>query len=176
MKHFKLLFLVSFIGCEIIFAVSFERLAAQQIIGGRTIKKGVWKGRQIEYVDRQIAIKIKNDVQVQDVNILVSQQSGRFVKRFDKLRWGLIELPEGSDIFPVIDLLRNSPLIETAEPNGVIHTSFDPNDTYYQDGHQWALKNTGQNPPSGTNDADIDANEAWDITDGKIQYYYWNSR
>jgi len=57
-------------------------------------------------------------------------------------------------------------LIEAIEPNGIVKTCIDPNDPYYTDGHQWALKNTGQDPPAGTNDADIDAPEAFNITQG----------
>ena len=145
---------------------SFGPLFAQQTIGGKLIKKGIWNNRQIEYADRQIAVKLKTGVQAEDANTVFSRYSATAVKPFDKLRWGLIELPEGRDIFPVMDSLKNNPLIEAAEPNGVTHTSFDPNDPYFQDGHQWALKNTGQNPPAGTNDADIDAPEAWSITQG----------
>ncbi len=47
-----------------------------------------------------------------------------------------------------------------------------PNDPYYAGtspatfAYQWALHNTGQSPPSGTTDADIDAPEAWDYETG----------
>ncbi len=42
----------------------------------------------------------------------------------------------------------------------------DPNDPSYTNGTQWDMKNTGQN--SGTNDADIDAPEAWELCTGGI--------
>jgi hypothetical protein len=88
------------------------------------------------------------------------------IRGFDKLRWGLIELPEGGDVLHVIESMEQSSSFESVEPNGIIRASFDTNDPYFADGHQWALKNTGQNPPSGANDADIDAPEAWSITRG----------
>jgi serine protease len=42
----------------------------------------------------------------------------------------------------------------------------EPNDPSYADGTQWDMNNTGQN--SGTNDADIDAPEAWELCTGGI--------
>lgn len=144
----------------------FNHLFAQQMINGRIIRTGIWKNQQIEYIDRQIAVKLKYGVQMHDVNATFNKFNGNLIESFDKLRWGLVEIPEGKDIFPIIDSLKNNSLIEAVEPNGVIHTSFNPNDTYFQDGHQWALKNVGQNPPSGTNHADINASEAWNITLG----------
>lgn len=52
---------------------------------------------------------------------------------------------------------------EFADPNGIdretVHTQ--PNDVLYQGGLQWALNNTGQIPPGGKVDADIDAPEAY---------------
>jgi hypothetical protein len=42
----------------------------------------------------------------------------------------------------------------------------EPNDPSYVNGTQWDMNNTGQN--SGTNDADIDAPEAWELCTGGI--------
>jgi subtilisin family serine protease len=42
----------------------------------------------------------------------------------------------------------------------------EPNDPAYADGTQWDMNNTGQN--GGTNDADIDAPEAWELCTGGI--------
>ena len=68
--------------------------------------------------------------------------------------------------------LKKSPHIIVAEPNLIGRVSYEPNDPYFKGTspatypHQWALKNTGQTPPTGTNDADIDITEAWDISKG----------
>jgi thermitase len=137
---------------------------AQNMIGERRIRKGKWRNQQFEYVDRLIAVKIKAGVQTQDINAELRRRGASLVKDFDKLRWGLIELPEGRDIFAVLDSLRMNPLIERAEPEEVGHASLSPNDTYFQDGRQWALLNSGQN--GGTPGADIHVTQAWDITRG----------
>ncbi len=42
----------------------------------------------------------------------------------------------------------------------------EPNDPNYVNGTQWDMNNTGQN--GGTNDADIDAPEAWELNTGGI--------
>lgn len=45
----------------------FDLVVAQHTIGGKTIKKGVWNNKQIDYVDGQIALKLKLGVQRQSV-------------------------------------------------------------------------------------------------------------
>jgi len=52
-----------------------------------------------------------------------------------------------------------------AEPNYIVHADLTPNDPDYAP-RQWALNNTGQNPPGGTPGVDIKAEAAWNITTG----------
>ncbi|KKW20132.1 MAG: hypothetical protein UY63_C0001G0037 [Parcubacteria group bacterium GW2011_GWA2_51_10] len=68
--------------------------------------------------------------------------------------------------------LKNDPDVEYVQPNYQYYRLAEGgggsiNDASY--GEQWALENIGQtvNGAAGTNDADIDANESWDITDGE---------
>ncbi|WP_411375772.1 S8 family serine peptidase [Arthrobacter sp. MPF02] len=73
----------------------------------------------------------------------------------------------------LIAALSNNPAVEYAEPDHVVYAaSADPLFDY-----QYALKNVGQsfpnnnpdypiNVPGGTPDADVDADEAWNITTG----------
>lgn len=152
----------------LVFMIAFtsEDLIAQQIIGGKVVKRGIWNNKEVEYADGQIALKLKSGVQMQSVIPLINKLNATIVENFDKLRWALLELPTGTDIFSVITALMNNPMIEAVEPNMMAQTTFNPNDPSFQDGHQWALRNIGQNPPGGTNDADIDAPEAWNITQG----------
>lgn len=139
---------------------------AQQTAGGKRVKTGIWRNQEIEYVEGQIVVILKPGVTASEVSSLLGSYKAKIVQDFDKLGWGLLEVPESADIFPIIKALEKSPLIKAAEPNMVTHAHWEPNDPYFLDGHQWALKNTGQSPPGGTNDADIEAPEAWDITQG----------
>ena len=57
--------------------------------------------------------------------------------------------------------------MEHAEPNYLVYANISPpDDTHFN--RLWGLHNTGQNVngTNGTNDADIDALEAWDVTTG----------
>ena len=101
----------------LILVLPFCLVLAQETVGGRLIKKGSWKNRQIEYVDRQIVVRIKFDVRMQDVKAVIGKHNGKLVEGIDIHRWGLIELPEGADIFQVIEALKDNPTIEVAEPN-----------------------------------------------------------
>lgn len=145
---------------------------AQQQVGGKTVRTGIWMGREVKYIDGEIALKLKPTAQRNNVNTLLSQLSANVKFDFDSLRWGLIELPANADAISVIGQLSNSPLIERAEPNFVMKADVEPNDPYYRGTspatypYQWGLNNTGQSPPSGTVDADIDAAEAWNVTTG----------
>jgi len=140
--------------------------AAQENVRLKAIKSGRWKGNEIKYVEREIAIKLRTGISDNEIGSILALYKARVTQDFDDLRWGWIELPEGLDIFPVISALESAPMVERVEPNLVGQSGSEPNDPYYTDGHQWALKNTGQSPPGGTNGADIHAVQAWNITTG----------
>lgn len=63
----------------------------------------------------------------------------------------------------LINELRKDTAVEYVEPNYIRHYEGVPNDTDFN--KLWGLHNSGQNVNgvTGTNDADIDAPEAWDI-------------
>jgi subtilisin family serine protease len=72
----------------------------------------------------------------------------------------LVKLPIGTTVKDSLTVYNNASGILYAEPNYKIYmASTFPNDPCLS--KQWALHNTGQS--GGTEDADIDAPEAWDI-------------
>jgi len=77
----------------------------------------------------------------------------------------VLRVPAGRER-EVSDSLRRDRQVAYAEPNYIWRATVDPSDTSYA--QLWGLKNTGQvvNGASGTSDADIDANDAWDVTTG----------
>ncbi len=152
--------------CFMLLAAMASTANAQETIGGKAILQGTWQGRQIEYVEGEIAIILESEMGTSAVQTLVQEYDATFLQNFDGQGWGLIELPEEADVLEIAEELAEDENIRSAEPNMVIHTMDDTNDPYYTDGHQWALKNTGQSPPGGTSDADIDAPEAWHYTMG----------
>jgi subtilisin family serine protease len=68
--------------------------------------------------------------------------------------------------------LAADPRVASVEPNGRVHALAIPNDSAFTE--LWGLRNTGQTITvsdgtryTGTPDADIDADEAWDVTTGR---------
>lgn len=66
------------------------------------------------------------------------------------------------DIDDAINVLRDNPSVEYAEPDYYYQAASIPNDTLFS--QLWALENTGQN--QGTVDADINASSMWNIQKG----------
>jgi hypothetical protein len=136
----------------------------EQKFGDKKVKTGQWKGKSIEYIDREIAIRIKQGFTKEQIIPVLNNFHARLRRDFDDARFGWIEVPDTIDIMPVISTLQSNELVETVEPILVTRTYDIPNDPDYS--KQWGLNNTGQTPPGGKVDADIDAQEAWDITTG----------
>ena len=74
----------------------------------------------------------------------------------------LVRFPDWMTIEEAIARYLNHLDVLYAEPNYIVQRLVTPNDPDF--GSLWGLHNTGQS--SGTEDADIDAPEAWDITTG----------
>jgi hypothetical protein len=67
----------------------------------------------------------------------------------------------------ILQLINSNQNVKAVQYNHYIQERvLEPNDPSYADGTQWDMNNTGQN--SGTNDADIDAPEAWELCTGGI--------
>jgi subtilisin family serine protease len=78
----------------------------------------------------------------------------------------LLTLPPGLTVRQAVQRLEANPNVAYAEPNHIRQLAAAPDDPLF--GDLWGLDNTGQtvNGTAGTADADIDAVEAWDITQG----------
>lgn len=136
---------------------------------GKKILKGMWMGKEIEYVEGEILFKVKSEAKLSDVERLLRENKAEIVEGPDRLGMGRLELPSPLDIFQVIENLNSSDLIEFAEPNMIDKALYSPNDPYFVYGYQWWLDNYGQNPPAGIPGADIDATAGWDISAGNSE-------
>ena len=98
----------------------------------------------------------------------VATVGGRVAERFDHAAPGLrrVELDKGVDVEDAVAELNARGDVVYAEPNYRIRAAGIPNDSRF--GEQYGLHNTGQpiRGVTGTNDADIDAPEAWNVTTG----------
>jgi thermitase len=136
---------------------------------GKRILKGMWMGKETEYVEGEILFKMKSNVKLSDIDPLLRGNKAKLVEGPDRLGIGRLELSSSVDIFQVLENLNSSDLVQFAEPNMIDRAMYPPNDYYFANGTQWWLHNYGQNPPGGTPGADIKAATAWDISPGSRQ-------
>jgi subtilisin family serine protease len=78
-----------------------------------------------------------------------------------------LELPSSLSVTQALALYRKDPNVLLVEPNYYLEAQTLPDDPEFE--HQWALANTGQVVSGyvGTPGIDIDALDAWQITDGR---------
>ena len=81
---------------------------------------------------------------------------------FLRLRLGAAGTAPAASVADALAVLRRDPSVRVAEPDYEVVSCATPNDRLFPD--QWALHNTGQS--GGLEDADVDAPEAWDWTNG----------
>lgn len=115
-----------------------------------------------EYVSGELLIKFKPDVKKEDVVSLKSEFGLEAIKVLKRTGIHHLKIPSNLTVQEMIERLRRSPLVEYAEPNYIRYLNQAPNDPDYPE--LWGLNNTGQT--GGTQDADIDAPEAWDLQTG----------
>ncbi|MGC8977206.1 MAG: S8 family serine peptidase [Candidatus Ratteibacteria bacterium] len=119
---------------------------------------------KIEYKEGEIIVKFRNFTKDR-IKTLISQKDLLILKEFKNLK-NIYLLKTSKKIPEIIKELKFLPEVEYAEPNYIFKANLLPNDTYFN--YQWGLNNTGQsiNGVPGTYDADINAPEGWDMTQG----------
>ncbi len=114
------------------------------------------------YVEHEILVRFSSEVTPEKVTDLLVDHDMTLVRMLDGKRLARIRLPESLGVDDAEQILRGMPEVLFSEPNYIVHTTGTPDDTSFS--NQWGLQNTGLG--GGTNDADIDAVEAWDKTTG----------
>jgi len=100
---------------------------AQEVrVGDKLVKTATWKGQEVKYAAQEIAVKLEPAIGKAQVTPLLQSFDAKLIDAFDKLGWGLVEVPPGEDIFTMISALEQSPLIAVAEPNLVTRTAQTP--------------------------------------------------
>ncbi|MDX1707267.1 MAG: S8 family peptidase, partial [Desulfobacterales bacterium] len=119
------------------------------------------------FVPGQLLVKFRPEVQQEATAAYAYWFDITTRRTFDINGYQQVQLPEGTDIDEALEIYLEDPDVEHAEPNYVVSADIaPPDDSYFN--RLWGLHNTGQNVngTNGTNDADIDALEAWDVTTG----------
>lgn len=119
-------------------------------------------------VTDEIVVRFHDNVTQKDIVNLHKKLRVEVVKTTDIYQ--LIKIPAGSDALEIANQYQESGLTRFSHPNFICeveHYQVFPNDPYFV--NQFSLYNTGQvftDGHAGTPDADIDAPEAWSITQG----------
>ena len=135
-----------------------------ETLNGVEVKQGEWKRQQIEYLDGEILIGLKPDKTQSMFEVQLAAYPVEVVRNADRFGFMKLRVDEGYNLFEVIDMIKELPSVEYAEPNMVDRLLLTPDDPLYST--QWHYNNIGQVPPGGTVDADIDAPEGWEISTG----------
>jgi subtilisin family serine protease len=92
-----------------------------------------------------------------------SDSGTKAVEGLGMARAQLLDITDGDSVAQTIHQLEGDDAVAYAEPNSIFQPASVPDDPGFQ--QQWGLLNSGQlvNGVSGTPDADIDADGAWDI-------------
>jgi subtilisin family serine protease len=114
------------------------------------------------HVPGEVLIKWDENASIHSVRSVTAAMGLRATKTFNTIAVQHIRIPPPMRIEDVLAKLRGNPLVEYAEPNYILRALATPNDPQFN--QLWGLHNTGQT--GGTQDADIDAPEAWDIHTG----------
>jgi subtilisin family serine protease len=109
-----------------------------------------------------------------EINAALLIVGGQTIETFDLVP-DLAHITTGMTVPDAIQILNDfgnaTGIVVYAEPDDFYHTYATPNDTFYS--LEWGLNNTGQTVAStdtGTANADIDANLAWDVTTGSSSF------
>jgi subtilisin family serine protease len=121
---------------------------------------------RLPYQAGVVLVRWKDSIAKQDVDKNIAAELGLVRERprgrvpFDRM---LVATKES--VPAAVARLNKDPRISYAEPNYRIYLENVPNDPMYAD--LYGMNNTGQT--GGTSDADIDAQEAWDISIGSYE-------
>jgi subtilisin family serine protease len=116
-------------------------------------------------VPGELIVRFKAGVSEASRGLALREVGAKEKRRFRRLDARLVSVAPGT-VKAAESGLESDPRVEYVAPNFRLFADAAPNDPSY--GQLWGLHNIGQqvNGLTGTVDADIDAQEAWDITTG----------
>ena len=131
-------------------------LAASVGVYGRNGHNKRAKAREATYVKGELLVKYKPAVRAAATEYFRSRWGVSTLRRFRRVGIQHVRLPRDMTVEEALEIYRNDPDVEYVEPNYRRYATASPNDSFFA--NLWGLNNAG--------DTDIDAPEAWDITQG----------
>lgn len=123
------------------------------------------QNREVRYfIPDEFTVQFNKNMSKDDELEIIREQGCRVITAHWTKGYYTLSVPANGELFQTIRTFMGMPEVKFSELSyiGFNDIAFDPNDTHYA--QQWALNNTGTT--GGTNDADIDAREGWDIERG----------
>lgn len=122
--------------------------------------------KRLEYVPGELLVKFRSGVSRHLARATHRSFGSRPIKRFRRINVDHIKIPEGWSVEEAVAIYMLDPDVEYVEPNYIRRALLTPDDPDFD--KLWGLHNTGQevNGTIGTEDADIDAPEAWETQTG----------
>ncbi|NOY53837.1 MAG: S8 family serine peptidase [Deltaproteobacteria bacterium] len=114
------------------------------------------------YVEHEILVRFASKVSPAKLTEILADHDMTVVRMLMGNHLAFVRLPETRSVAEAERILRKVPGVLFSEPNYIVHTTSIPDDSSFS--NQWGFQNTGAG--GGTNDADIDAVEAWDKSTG----------
>ena len=131
-------------------------LAAPVGVYGKNGHNRRFKAHGSTYVPGELLVKYKPAVRAAATEYFRSRWRVSTLRRFRRIGVQHVKLPGDMTVEEALEIYRNDPDVEYAEPNYRRYATAIPNDSFFS--NLWGLNNAG--------DTDIDAPEAWDITQG----------
>jgi subtilisin family serine protease len=129
-----------------------------------------------DYVPGRVLVGYRPGVNRVERMLAMRQGGLRVIRRFSGFRMHLLRVPPSVSVHEAVEALNRNPAVAWAEPDYIRHPLANPADGLFP--QEWDLNNTGQlhavsqsisgspDDHAGTIDADIDAPEAWAVTQG----------
>lgn len=117
---------------------------------------------QADIIEGEFLVKVVTKDDVQPVKAAVIGKGMTVPRTYKKTAMLHVKVPAGGNIETSLAEIRKIGKVVYVEPNARVYLLATPNEPDFA--RMWGLHNTGQN--GGTDDADIDAAEAWDVTTG----------
>jgi subtilisin family serine protease len=144
----------------------FAVLALIALVVGATAFASTEPVPTTEFVPGELIVRFKPGLGFQSRQRILRAENARLDKQLALPGAGLVKLPPGQSVAAAAGAFEQHADVLYAQPNYVYHSDAIPSDPFFDT--LWGLNNTGQpvDGVSGTDDADIDASEAWSLTTG----------
>lgn len=140
-----------------------QRICAPCLIASMVILTALTADAQPRYMPAEILVKFKAGVSQSEIEASHAQYRVTVIEYIAALQLYRLRTPAERAVEEMLTQYQTDGRVEYVEPNYMGRGGdFVPNDTLFP--QQWYLNNTGQ--ASGRPDADIDAVEGWQVTQG----------